>query len=119
MTRILASIIGAAATLCLLQSCSPPTRQQALPDLPPLFNGVDFEGWKVDEVAAKHWKIVDGELEFDGVKGDLWTKASYEDFQVWLEWRWEGKEDKGKQLGLEKSLAPDQKGRDELLRVHA
>ncbi len=90
MTRLLAPIIGAAATLCLLQSCSPPTRQQKIPDLPPLFNGVDFEGWKVDEVAAKHWKIVDGELEFDGVKGDLWTKASYEDFKVWLEWRWEG-----------------------------
>ncbi len=90
MTRLLAPIIGAAAILCLLQSCSSPTLQQKLPDLTPLFNGVDFEGWKVDEVAGKHWRVIDGELEFDGVKGDLWTKKSYEDFEVSLQWRWDG-----------------------------
>ncbi|MDE0890335.1 MAG: DUF1080 domain-containing protein [Phycisphaerales bacterium] len=90
MNSRLALVLAASTALCLLHACTGPTLDQKLPDLTPLFNGVDFEGWKVDDVAATHWRVVDGELEFDGVKGDLWTKKSYEDFGLALEWRWEG-----------------------------
>ncbi len=56
----------------------------------PIFNGRDFEGWKLDETAAAHWRVVDGSLDFDGVKGDLWTERSFENFELLVEWRWEG-----------------------------
>ena len=56
----------------------------------PLFNGTDFDGWKVDELVTRHWSVVDGTLDFDGVKGDLWSLESYEDFELLLKWRWEG-----------------------------
>ena len=82
--------IVAATTVGLLQSCSPPKTERDRPAPVPLFNGVDFDGWKVDGTAAEHWRVVDGELDFDGVEGDLWTTGSFEDFEVRLEWRWEG-----------------------------
>ncbi len=82
--------LAASTAACFLNACSAPTIDQKLPGFNPIFNGVDFEGWKVDDVAAEHWRIVDGELDFDGVKGDLWTISSYEDFEISLEWRWEG-----------------------------
>ena len=56
----------------------------------PLFNETDFDGWKVDELVTKHWSVVDGTLDFDGVKGDLWSLESFEDFELLLKWRWEG-----------------------------
>ena len=56
----------------------------------PLFNGVDFDGWKVDELVAEHWAVIDGTLDFDGVKGDLWSLESFEDFELLVSWRWEG-----------------------------
>ena len=55
-----------------------------------LFNGTDFEGWKVDALAAEHWTIRDDSLDFDGTKGDLWTIDSFEDFELLVDWRWEG-----------------------------
>ena len=56
----------------------------------PLFNGVDFDGWKVDELVTEHWAVIDGTLDFDGVKGDLWSLESFEDFELLVSWRWEG-----------------------------
>jgi hypothetical protein len=85
-----ARLIVASTALCLLQACHFPTVDRNPPDFTPVFNGVDFEGWTVDDVAAEHWRVVDGELDFDGVKGDLWTNSSYENFELRLEWRWEG-----------------------------
>ena len=85
-----ARLIVASTALCLLQACHSPAVDRTSSDFTPLFNGVDFEGWNVDDVAAEHWRVVDGELDFDGVKGDLWTTSSYENFELRLEWRWEG-----------------------------
>ncbi len=90
MTTRLPLVLAASTAICFLNACSTPAINQELPDLKPIFNGIDFEGWKVDDVAAEHWRVVDGELDFDGVKGDLWTIKSYEDFEVSLQWRWEG-----------------------------
>ena len=56
----------------------------------PLFNGTDFDGWKVDELVAEHWSVIDGTLDFDGVKGDLWSLESFEDFELLVKWRWKG-----------------------------
>ena len=69
-----------------------------------IFNGRDFSGWKVDEIAAQHWAVKDDVLDFDGVKGDLWTIASYEDFELLVDWRWEGPSQGPMQRPL---IAPD------------
>ena len=56
----------------------------------PLFNGTDLAGWEVSETAAEHWSVEDGVLRFDGVKGDLWTEGTFEDFELLVSWRWIG-----------------------------
>jgi len=44
--------------------------------------------WKHEGPAADHWKIVDGILHGDGEGADLWTKESYKDFELLVDWRW-------------------------------
>lgn len=52
--------------------------------------------FKLDEENAKHW-IVDGTtLKFDGKGTDLWTKESFDDFDLVADWRWT-KEHQGRQ----------------------
>lgn len=80
----------ASTAIFLLQACATAPPEPSSPTFTPLFNGVDLDGWRVDDTVAEHWRIVDGELEFDGVKGDLWTTSSYENVELRLEWRWEG-----------------------------
>lgn len=67
------------------------------PNRPPkgfaaLFNGRDLTGWKVPEGDNGHWKVIDGVIDYDAqseAKGDknLWTKESFEDFTLHIEWR--------------------------------
>lgn len=90
MNDRLAFGMAAVATASVLQACTPQKIESEPVAFTPLFNGVDFDGWKIDETVAEHWRIVDGELDFDGVKGDLWTTSSYENLELRLEWRWEG-----------------------------
>ena len=57
-----------------------------------LFNGKDLSGWKVPEGDGGHWKVVDGVIDYDArsqAKGDknLWTKESFGDFVLHIEWR--------------------------------
>ena len=60
-----------------------------------LFNGVDFEGWTVPEGDDRHWRVVDGVIDYDarseaegGNDGrSLWSKKAYRDFELRLEWR--------------------------------
>ena len=86
-----AAIILAVASNVLVGCCTQaPQELQDSTGFLPLFNGKDFEGWKVDELAAAHWSVHDGVLDFDGTKGDLWTADSFEDFELLVEWRWEG-----------------------------
>ena len=53
MTTRLPLVLAASTALCFLNACSTPAINQELPDFKPIFNGVDFEGWKVDDVAAE------------------------------------------------------------------
>lgn len=67
------------------------------PDAPPegfslLFNGRDFEGWRVPEGDNGHWQVVDGIIDYDAMSeaaGDknLWTEEEYGDFVLMLDWR--------------------------------
>ena len=57
-----------------------------------LFNGKDLTGWKVPEGDNGHWKVIDGVIDYDAqseAKGDknLWTRESFEDFTLHIEWR--------------------------------
>ena len=62
----------------------------APPSYTSLFNGKTFEGWKVTPDIEAHWKTDGGALVFDGVRGDLWTEKSFENFELLVDWRWVG-----------------------------
>ncbi len=55
-----------------------------------IFNATDLAGWKADGDAAKHWTIKDWILSYDGKGSDLWSEASYGDFELIVDWRWTG-----------------------------
>jgi hypothetical protein len=57
-----------------------------------LFNGKDFENWKVPEGDNGHWKILGGVIDYDArseAKGDknLWSSKEYKDFVLLIDWR--------------------------------
>lgn len=57
-----------------------------------LFNGRDFQNWKVPQGDNGHWKIVDGVIDYDAqseAEGDksLWSEKEYGDFALRLDWR--------------------------------
>jgi hypothetical protein len=56
-----------------------------------IFNGTDLSAFKIDSAAAEHWTLKDGVLDYDNKGGHLWTKQSFGDFELRLEWRWSGK----------------------------
>src|SRR5436309_3258492 len=57
-----------------------------------LFDGKDLSAWKIPQGDNGHWKIVDGVIDYDarseatGSK-DLWTKQSFGDFVLKVDWR--------------------------------
>jgi hypothetical protein len=57
-----------------------------------LYNGVDLDGWRVDSNHQGHWQSKDWVLSYDGQAGGddphLWTKESFGDFQLIVDWRW-------------------------------
>lgn len=58
----------------------------------PLYNGVDFTGWKVPEGDNGHWKILEGVIDYDaeseaGGDKSLWTDKDYGDFELQVDWR--------------------------------
>src|SRR5437660_12070284 len=69
------------------------------PGFKALFNGKNFDGWKVPEGDNGHWKILDGGvIDYDArseakkVK-DLYTQKSFKNFTLRIDWRL--KPDKG------------------------
>jgi hypothetical protein len=57
-----------------------------------LFNGKDFENWKVPEGDNGHWRVEKSVIDYDAkseAKGDknLWTAKEYEDFVLLVDWR--------------------------------
>lgn len=57
----------------------------------PLYNGLDFAGWKFGPEHQNHWRATDWTITFDGQGADLWTEKSYKDFVLIADWRWTGK----------------------------
>lgn len=62
------------------------------PNVPPkgfvaLFNGKDLKNWKVDKETAKHWRVKDGVLAYDGKGDSLSTEKDYADFILWVDWK--------------------------------
>ncbi|MCA8986212.1 MAG: DUF1080 domain-containing protein [Planctomycetaceae bacterium] len=60
----------------------------------PLFEGKSLAAWDLQPWHAGHWSIQDGVIDYDGKashsgkqRGDLWTKESFGDFQLYVEWR--------------------------------
>ncbi len=57
-----------------------------------LFNGKDFNGWKVPVGDNGHWKVIDGVIDYDAeseASGDknLWTTREFEDYILRVDWR--------------------------------
>lgn len=57
-----------------------------------LYNGLNLNGWKVEEGSNGHWKASDWTLRYDGkseatVK-HLWSEKEYRDFVLICDWRW-------------------------------
>jgi len=83
-----------------------------------LFNGEDLSGWKglvedpikraklspeelkekqakADESMRAHWKVVNGEIEFDGKGQSLCTAKDYKNFEMLVDWKIPEKGDSG------------------------
>lgn len=69
----------------------PATRIEMDTGFRPLFNGVDFSGWKFTDAHKDHWKADDWTIQFDGQGEDLWTEESFADFVLIADWRWTSK----------------------------
>ena len=57
-----------------------------------LFDGQDLDAWKIPEGDNGHWKLLNGVIDYDAeseAKGDknLWSKKSYGDFVLLVDWR--------------------------------
>ncbi|MDX2131423.1 MAG: family 16 glycoside hydrolase [Planctomycetota bacterium] len=56
----------------------------------PLYNGVDFSGWKFEPVHEGHFTARDWTIAYDGRGADLWSARAYRDFVLIADWRWSG-----------------------------
>lgn len=54
----------------------------------PIFNGLNLDDWKLPEDNESNWEARGGRIVHNGKGGDLWTKESYEDFDLVVDWRW-------------------------------
>ena len=46
--------------------------------------------WKESAGSEGHWKLADGVLSYDAMGGDLWTRESFGDFEMVIDWKWVG-----------------------------
>jgi hypothetical protein len=76
-----------------------------------LFNGKDLNNWKIyngGEVSG--WKIEDGVLHNSGVGsdhgGDIITKAQYQNFELYLEWKVSPESNSGVFFNVVENVAP-------------
>ncbi|MDH3585330.1 MAG: DUF1080 domain-containing protein, partial [Phycisphaerae bacterium] len=64
-------------------------------DFKTLYNGIDLSGWKVHDGLVGHWKPRDWVLEYDGQATgkdkNLWTKQSFRNFTLIVDWRFHAK----------------------------
>jgi len=59
---------------------------------PPVLKKAQAEA---DDLMRKHWRVVDGELVFDGAGHSLCTKRDFGDFEMFVDWKIESKGDSG------------------------
>lgn len=56
-----------------------------------LFNGRNFDNWKVQEGDNGHWKIIDGVIDYDAQSEaqdkNLWSAKQYRNFILYVDWR--------------------------------
>ncbi|MSQ89837.1 MAG: DUF1080 domain-containing protein [Phycisphaerales bacterium] len=69
--------------------------------------------WQDSPENQGHWTLEEGVLSYDGKGGDLWSKASFANFELIADWKWVG-ESQGKftrpQLGPDGRDAKDASG---------
>jgi hypothetical protein len=58
----------------------------------PLFNGRDLSGWKVPAGDNGHWRVVNGEIDYDAESEapddkSLWSEKTFGDFVLKVDWR--------------------------------
>ncbi len=46
--------------------------------------------WKLPAQDPSHWRLDDGVLRYDAKGEDLWTRESFGDFELVIDWRWVG-----------------------------
>jgi len=56
----------------------------------PLFNGLDFAGWKLPDGHEGNWTIAGTSIAHNGNGGDLWTTGAFGDFDLIVDWKWTG-----------------------------
>ncbi|MDP7070742.1 MAG: DUF1080 domain-containing protein [Phycisphaerales bacterium] len=56
----------------------------------PLFNGLDFTGWKKPEGHEDNWSVSGTSIAHNGQGGDLWTVGEFGDFDLIVDWKWTG-----------------------------
>ena len=57
-----------------------------------LFNGKSLDNWKIPAGDKRHWKVIDGIIDYDAESestGDksLWSGKSYKNFELYVDWR--------------------------------
>lgn len=57
-----------------------------------LFDRKGLDNWKIPEGDNGHWKVVDGVIDYDALSEaktdkNLWTKKTYKDFILYVDWR--------------------------------
>jgi hypothetical protein len=57
----------------------------------PLYNGIDFAGWKYGKDQEGHFRADNWTITYDGGGEDLWTQKSYKDFVLVCDWKWTAK----------------------------
>jgi hypothetical protein len=60
-----------------------------------LFDGSNLDAFAAPERSREHWKIQDGVLSYDGKDTHLWTKKSYRDCILKVDWRFPGQGRRG------------------------
>lgn len=78
--------------LVVLLACSTMVASAQNSEFEPLFNGADLSGWIVPEGDNGHWRVENGNIDYDALSeapGDknLWTEEEFGDFVLRLDWR--------------------------------
>lgn len=55
-----------------------------------LLDGRGLQGWRDPTASAEHWTMQDWRLVYDGKGADLWTEEEFGDFELIVDWRWNG-----------------------------